>query len=169
MPKKNQWFNDVFLPSLFEYAKKTVGLCKNCKISDRQFDICCRNMEEVKCYDADYRKNYIYYRCTWNDREIIVTRYKNNYISFSLNSVETVRVKQEKEAKREAERLEKLDRIKQNPERLEKSIARKLAKLEKLKDELSEAIKDEEEDVDIINIIKDDIIKLQNDIYYLLK
>ena len=61
-----------------------------------------------------------------------------------------------REAKMEAERLEKLDHIKQNPERLEKSISRKFAKLEKLKNELSD-----EEDADIINIIEDDIIKLQ--------
>ena len=165
MPK-NQWFNDVFLPSLFEYVQKTVGLCKNCKISDKQFDICCRNMEEVKCYDADYRKNYIYYRCTWNDREIIVTRYKNNYISFSLNSVETVQVKQEKEAEREVERIAMLNRIKQSPERLEKSLAKKFAKLEKLEKELSEAF-DDEDDEDIIDMIKNDISKLQEDIDFL--
>ena len=167
MPK-NQWFNDVFLSSLFEYAQKTVGLCKNCKISDKQFNICRQNMEEVKCCDADYRRNYIYYRCTWNDRDVIVTRYKNNYISFSLNSVETAQAKQEEEAEREVERIAILNHIKQSPERLDKSLAKKFAKLEKLEKELSEAIDDEdEEDGYIIDMLKNDISKLQEDIDFL--
>ena len=163
---KSQWFNDVFLPSLFEYAQKAVGLCESCKISDKQFNICRQNMEEVKCYDADYHKNYIYYRYTWNDRNIIVIRHKNNYISFSLNSPETVQAKQEEEAKKEIERIAMLNRIKRNPERLEKSLAKKFAKLEKLEKELSEAIDDEEEG-DIIDMIKNDISKLQEDIDFL--
>ena len=169
MPKKNKWFDEVFLPSLFEYAKKSIGLCKNCKISPKQYGICMDNMEAVKGYNSDYRIQYTYYAYVWDDRQVTVIRHNDAYINFSMSTAEAEKMRTEEEAKREAERLEKLDRIKQNPERLEKSIARKLAKLEKLKDELSEAIKDEEEDVDIINIIKDDIIKLQNDIYYLLK
>lgn len=167
MPKKNKWFDEIFLPSLFEYAKKTVGLCKNCKINDKQFNICRQNMEEVKCYDSDYRVNYSYYNYKWNDRNIIVTRHNNNYISFSLNSAETVQARQEEEAERQAEKMAMFNRIKQNPERLEKSLANKLVKLEKLKNELSEAIDDEEE-ADIIDSIKDDIAKLQKDINFLM-
>ena len=164
---KNKWFNEVFLPSLFEYVKKTVGLCKNCKISDKQFNICRQNMEEVKCYDSDYRKSYSYYNYMWNDRNVIVTRHNNNYISFSFNSAEAAQARQEEEAEREAEKLAMYNRIKQNPERLEKSLSNKLAKLEKLKNELSEAL-DNEEDADIISMIKDDISKLQNDIDLLM-
>ena len=166
MPK-NKWFDEVFLQSLFEYAQKSVGLCKNCKISDKQFNICRQNMEEVKCYNSDYRVNYSYYSYMWNDRQVIVTRHNNNYISFSFNSAETAQAKQEEEAEREAERIAMFNRIKQNPERLEKSLANKLAKLEKLQNELSEALDDEEDD-DIIECIKDDISKLQNDIDFLV-
>lgn len=166
MPK-NKWFDEVFLPSLFEYAQKIVGLCKNCKISDKQFNICRQNMEEVKCYDSDYRVNYSYYSYMWNDRQIIVTHHNNNYISFSFNSAEVAQARQEEEQARETEKLAMLERIKQNPERLEKSLAKKLAKLEKLKNELSEALDDEEE-ADIIDSIKDDISKLQEDIDYLM-
>ena len=166
MPK-NKWFNDVFLPSLFEYVQKNIRLCKNCKISDKQFNICRQNMEEVKCYDADFRKNYIYYRCTWNDRNIIVTRHKNNYVSFSFNSAETAQARQEEEAEREAARIAMFNRIKQNPERLKKSLAKKFAKLEKLENELSEAL-DDEEDGDIIDMIKNDISKLQKEIDFLM-
>ena len=165
MPK-NKWFNDVFLPSLFEYAQKTVGLCKNCKISDKQFDICLRNMEEVKCCDVNYRKNYTYYRCTWNDRDVIVTHYKNNYISFSLDSVEIAQAKQQAKQEEVEREIARLNHIKQNPERLAKSLAKKFAKLEKLKKELSEAF-DDEEDEDIIDMIKNDISKLQEDIDFL--
>ena len=164
---KNQWFDEVFMPSLFEYTQKTVGLCKNCKISDKQFNICRQNMEEIKCYDSDYRVNYSYYNYMWNDRNIIVTRHNNNYISFSYNSAETAQARQEEEAEREAEKLVMFNRIKQNPERLEKSLANKLAKLEKLQNELSEVL-DGEEDDDIIDMIKDDISKLQNDIDFLM-
>ena len=166
MPK-NQWFDEVFLPSLFEYAQKSVGMCKNCKISDKQFNICRQNMEEVKCYESDYRINYSYYSYKWNDRQVIVTRHNNNYISFSFNSAEAAQARQEEEAERQAEKMAMLKRIKQNPERLEKSLANKLAKLEKLQNELSEALDDDEDD-DIIDMIKDDISKLQEDIDFLM-
>ena len=165
MPK-NKWFDEVFLPSIFEYAQKTVGLCKNCKISDKQFNICRQNMEEVKCYDSDYRKSYSYYNYMWNDRNVIVTRHNDNYISFSLNSAESEQARQEEEKAREAEKLKRLEHIKQNPERLKKSISKKLEKLEKLQKELQEALDDEEDD--IIECIKNDISKLQEDIDYLM-
>ena len=164
---KNKWFDEAFLPSLFEYALKTVGLCKNCKISDKQFNICRQNMDEVNCFDSDYRVNYSYYSYKWNDRNVIVTRHNNNYISFSFNSAETVQARQEEEQTRKAEKLAILEHIKQNPERLEKSLANKFSKLEKLKKELSEAL-DHEEDDDIISMIKDDISKLQKDIDFLM-
>ena len=167
MPKKNKWFNEVFMPSLFEYALKTVGLCNNCKISDKQFNICRQNMEEVKCYDSDYRKSYSYYNYMWNDRNVIVTRHNNNYISFSFNSAEAAQARQEEEQAREAERIAMLERIKQNPKRLEKSLANKLVKLEKLQNELLEAL-DDDEDANIIDSIKDDISKLQKDIDFLM-
>ena len=165
---KNKWFNDVFLPSLFEYAQKTVGLCKNCKISDKQFNICRQNMEEHSSYDVSYGTPHIYYSYMWNDRNVIVTRHNNNYISFSCNSAEAAQSKQEEEAEKQAEKIAMLNRIKQNPERLKKSLANKLAKLEKLKKELSEAL-DDEEDADIIDMIKYDISKLQEDIDYLMR
>lgn len=163
----SKWFDEVFLPSLFEYTQKSVGLCKNCKISDKQFNICRQNMEEIKCYDSEYRVNYSYFNYNWNDRNVIVTHHKNNYISFSLNSAEAAQARQEEEQTREAEKFAMFERIKQNPERLEKSLARKFEKLEKLQNELSEAIDDEEED-NIIDMIKNDISKLQNDIDFLM-
>lgn len=163
----SKWFDEVFLLSLFEYAQKSVGLCKNCKISDKQFNICRQNMEEIKCYDADYRSNYSCFNYNWNGRIVIVTRHNYNYISFSLNSAEAAQAKQEEEQIKEAERLVMFERIKQNPERLEKSLAKKMIKLEKLQNELSEAIDEEEED-DIINMIKNDMSKLQNDIDFLM-
>ena len=166
MPK-NKWFDEVFLPSLFEYAQKTVGLCKNCKISNKQFYVCCQNMEEHNSYDVSYGTPFTYYDYVWNDRNVIVTRHNNNYISFSANSAEAAQARQEEEAEREAEKLAMLERIKQNPERLEKSLVKKLAKLEKLKNELSEALEDDEED--IINMIKDDISKLQKEIDFLIR
>ena len=166
MPK-NKWFNEVFLPSLFEYAQKTVGLGKNCKISNKQFNICRQNMEEVKCYDSDYRANYSYYSYMWNDRQVTVSRHNDAYINFSLSTTEAAQARQEEEAERQAEKIAMFNRIKQNPERLEKSLANKFFKLEKLKKELSEAIDDEEDD-DIIDMIKDDISKLQEDIDFLM-
>lgn len=166
MPK-NKWFDNVFLPSIFDYVQKSVGLCKNCKISDKQFNICRQNMEEHNCYDTSYHTNYIYYSYVWNNRQVIVTRHTNSYISFSLNSTESEQARQEEEKAREAEKLERLERIKQNPERLKKSLSKKLEKLQKLQNELQEAI-DDEEDIDIIDYIKDDISKLQNDIDFLM-
>lgn len=166
MPK-NKWFDEVFLPSLFEYAEKTVGLHKNCKISDKQFYVCCQNMEEHNSYDVSYGTPHTYYSYVWNDRNVIVTRHNNNYISFSANSAETAQARQEEEAEKQAEKIAMYNRIKQNPERLEKSLAKKFAKLEKLQNELSEAI-DDEEDADIIDSIKDDISKLQKDIDFLM-
>ena len=167
MPK-NKWFDEVFLTSLFEYAQKTVGLCKNCKISDKQFNICRQNMEEYNSYDVSYGTPHTYYSYVWNGRNVIVTRHNNNYISFSLNSAEAAQARQEEEAEKQAEKIAMFNRIKQNPERLKKSLAKKFAKLEKLKNELSEAI-DEEEESYIIDSIKNDISKLQNDINFLMR
>ena len=166
MPK-NKWFDEVFLPSIFEYAQKTVGLCKNCKISDKQFYVCCQNMEEHNSYDVSYGTPHTYYDYVWNDRNVIVIRHNNNYISFSANSAEAAQARQEEETEREAEKLAMFNRIKQNPERLEKSLANKFSELEKLKKELSEAL-DDDEDADIIDMIKDDISKLQEDIDFLM-
>lgn len=167
MPVKNKWFDDVFLPSVFEYVQKSVGLGENCKISDKQFNICRQNMEEHNCCDASYHTNYSYYSYVWEGRKVIVTRHTNSYISFSLNSTESEQARQEEEKAREAEKLERLERVKQNPERLQKSLSKKLEKLERLQNELQEAIDDEEE-ADIIDCIKDDISKLQNDIDFLM-
>ena len=166
MPK-NKWFNEVFLPSLFEYTQKTVGLGKNCKISDKQFYVCCQNMEEHNSYDVSYGTPHTYYSYVWNDRNVIVTRHNNNYILFSSNSAEVAQARQEEETEKQAEKIVMYNRIKQNPERLEKSLAKKFAKLEKLQNELSEALEDEEDD-DIIDMIKDDISKLQEDIDFLM-
>ena len=164
---KNKWFNEVFLPSVFNYAQKSIGLCKNCKITDKQFNICRQNMEEVKCYDTNYRTNYIYYRYFWNGRDIIVFRDKNAFINFSLSDSENEEQRKEEEVQQETEKLERLERIKQNPERLKKSLSKKLEKLERLQNDLQEAIDDKEE-IDIIDSIEDDISKLQNDIDFLM-
>ena len=125
------------------------------------------NMEAVKGYNSDYRISYTYYIYVWNDRQVTVNRHNDAYINFSMSTAEAEKMRTEAEAKREVERLEKLDRIKQNPERLEKSIARKITKLEKLQNELSEAIGDEEDD-DIIDMIENDISKLQKEIDFLM-
>ena len=86
MPK-NKWFDDVFLPSLFEYAQKNVGMCKNCKISDKQFNICRQNMEEVKCYDSDYCVNYSYYNYFIYILQIYISfLYQINHITNYLNN-----------------------------------------------------------------------------------
>ena len=166
MPK-NKWFDEVFLPSLFEYAQKTVGLCKNCKISPKQYSICIDNMEAVKGYDSNYRISYTYYNYMWNDRQVTVCRHNDAYINFSLSTAEDAQARQEEETERQAEKLERLERVKQNPERLQKSLSKKLEKLERLQNELQEAIDDEEEE-DIISMIKDDISKLQKDIDFLM-
>lgn len=166
MPKKNKWFDEVFLPSLFEYAQKTVGLCKNCKISPKQYAICMDNMEAVNCCN-DYSMSYTYYRYTWNDRQVTVIRHKSAYINFSLSTAEAEKMWTEEEQAREAERLAMFNRIKQNPERLEKSIKRKLNNLEELKNKLSEAIDDGESDI-VIDTLKNDISKIQEDIDYLM-
>ena len=165
MPK-NKWFDEVFLPSLFEYAQKTVGLCKNCKISPKQYAICIDNMDAVNCYN-DYRASYTYYRCAWNDRKVTVIRHKSAYINFSLSTAEAAQARQEEEQARQAEKMAMLERIKRNPERLEKSLARKRANLDELKAKLSEALDDEESDI-VIDTLKNDISKIQEDIDYLM-
>ena len=164
---KNKWFDKVFLPSLFEYAQKTVGMCKNCKISNKQFDICRRNMVEHNSYDASYDTSHTYYNYMWNNRQITVFRHNNAYINFSLSTTETAQIRQEEETENQARKMAMLENIKQSPERLEKSLAKKLAKLKKLQKELSEAL-DDNEDADIIDSIKDDISKLQENIDFLM-
>ena len=124
-------------------------------------------MEEHNSYDVSYGTPFTYYSYVWNDRNVIVTRHNNNYISFSCNSAEATQARQEEETEKQAEKMAMLEHIKQNPERLEKSLTKKFVKLEKLQNELSEAIYDEKDD-DIIDMIKDDISKLKNDINFLM-
>ena len=51
---KNNWFEDVFIPSQIERAKKNPVKYQDCVIlSDKQYDVCLRNMTVKHCY-GDY-------------------------------------------------------------------------------------------------------------------
>lgn len=51
---KSKWFEEVFLPSQIERAKRNPAKYHDCVIlSDKQYDICIRNMNVKHCH-GDY-------------------------------------------------------------------------------------------------------------------
>lgn len=65
----NKWFEETFLPSLFERA----GTCKPMWLSQKQTAVCTRNMEVHTC-DVQYSPVDYYrhddYHCTWRGRQV---------------------------------------------------------------------------------------------------
>lgn len=119
----NNWFNNVFLPSLFERA----GANNPIWLSQKQTAICCQNMEQHCSSMSDgeflYKKLWCSYR--WQERDIILTYSKKNRcstIEFSFNSEEREFHKKEHELEKQRIEKERVERIKRKPERLKKVL-----------------------------------------------
>lgn len=123
-----KWFNDVFMPSIFERC----GTGKNLWLSQKQTSICVENMEkETVCFsDGVYTYKHNNYKFFWNGREVFLSYSKKNScgsICFGLTKEE--QEKQKENAKKERERIEieTAERTKRHPNHL-KIVLDKLEK-----------------------------------------
>lgn len=147
---KNKWFNEVFLPSLFERYGTNNGRW----LTAKQTAICVDNFDDVKesryiSKNGDSYKSLIYLH-KWNDREVILNYSKLNgcaIISFG-NTPEEMEENRKSAEKRERERrIESLKRIRdkrnkdeKRKELYDKTIYKLKNDLEYYNDELQEAI-----------------------------
>lgn len=122
----NKWFEQVFLPSIFE---KT-GVNKPFWLSVKQTEICAENMTvHSTVYDGTgygIMYNHNYYTCDWNGRKVTLEYSKKNgcgCIKFSMNSEELENHRIEVEAEKIRIKMETVERTKRNPERLAWKIA----------------------------------------------
>lgn len=117
------WFNDVFLPSLFERA----GIGKTLWLSRKQTAVCTDHMEKKTFSFSDgfgtYRHDNYFY--SWNGRQVILSYSKLNgcgSISFGMSKEEQEQAAKEREAERRQLELDSVKRLKRHPERLENRI-----------------------------------------------
>ena len=79
----SKWFDEIFLPSLVEKAKKNPAKYQNRVIlSDKQFEICLKNMTEKQCH-GDYGdfSILVYETCTYKVQADQSGKYNFMYIT----------------------------------------------------------------------------------------
>lgn len=162
------WFYDTFLPSLFDRAgHKSMWLTK------KQTGVCVQYMEKHTVTVNDYQGfsgKHLYYTCKWNGRSVSLQYSKLNgcgTITFSYNAEESAEAERERAEERERIRIDRIARIKKNPERLEKEINRLMNELARWEEEYKYDIEDGEEeyakmDLSKIADIKEQLLELRN-------
>lgn len=139
------WFYDTFLPSLLERAGTNHAMW----LTRKQTEICTRYMEKHTVRLAEFQGDYTshdYYTVKWGERDVHLSYSKLNgcgTISFSFNKAELEAHQKEVEAEKERIEAERLERIKRNPERLQKAINKARAAYEDAVRYLEENIEDE--------------------------
>lgn len=174
----NKWFNDVFMPSLFERAKNNAMW-----LSAKQTQICIENFDSCKTvrveaeYGGYYRRKV--YEHTWQNRTVSLYYSKLNgcgqiLFGFTPEEVECNRIKREKAYK--AKRFERLERLKKGAlidkrkmaiEYYDKRIEQLRKELQYWETELQLDIEDGDT-VEIIEIDKKKIAEIKEDLAILL-
>ena len=121
----SEWFDSVFLPSIFERCEPGKGKW----LSQKQTLICTENMvrKQVR-YDADgYGTMHTHdnYTCEWEGRVVHLSYSKKNgcgCIEFGFNAEEIASMNAEHEAEQKLIQAERVERIKRRPDRLAKKI-----------------------------------------------
>lgn len=145
----NKWFYNIFLPGIFERCEPGKGKW----LSQKQTMICTENMvlKQVR-YDADgYGTMHTHdnYTCEWEGRNVHLSYSKKNgcgCIEFGFDSKEIAAMNADREAEQMRIKAERIERIKRNPERLEKKIADLNKKIQGWKQEYELDIADADED-----------------------
>lgn len=84
---KNTWFEETFLPS-FDSKMNNPKYPDQCILSEKQAEICWKNMEHHDGYDSDYRKSFVYltysiggtkYMVEYRGRYTFLRRWKEAY------------------------------------------------------------------------------------------
>ena len=134
----SKWFNETFLPSIFE----KIGAGKHKWLTARQTMICTDNMQKTTVrYDSDgygTMCSHYNYSCKWNGRDVNLSYSKKNgcgSIEFGYTAEEIEERRIAREAEKEMDKARTIERIKSNPERLAKRISTIKTKIEYLKDD----------------------------------
>lgn len=133
----NKWFDEVFLPSLFEYA----GINHRAIISHGQYEICTRNMRKVS------NTKYDTFNYEWHGRNVHVVWFYNNSgtIEFGFTEFEQSEIARKGQNERDNRDTEHIEFCKSNHARLERHIKHCKAEIEALKEEIAYIIEDIEE------------------------
>ena len=163
----NKWFNETFLPSIFE----KVGAGNQKWLTARQTMICTDNMQKATVrYDSDgygTMCNHDNYSCKWNGRDVNLSYSKKNAcgcIEFGYNAEEIEAMRIANDAEKEKEKLHRVERIKANPERLAKRISTIKTKIEILKDNWQAAKDANDCDAEDDAWYASEIAKLENEL-----
>lgn len=173
----NKWFNDIFMPSLFERAKNNAMW-----LSAKQTQICVENFDSYKTVRVEAECGYYYrkiYEYTWQNRTVSLYYSKLNgcgqiLFGFTPEEAEQNRIEGEKANKiKHIERLEHLkkraliDKSEIAIENFNKRIEQLQEALQDWETELQEDIKNGET-VEIIEIDKKKIAEIKEDLDILL-
>ena len=162
-----KWFNETFLPSIFE----RVGAGKQKWLTARQTMVCTDNMQKSTVrYDADgygTMRNHDNYSCKWNGRDVRLYYSKQNgrgCIEFGYNAEEVEAMRIANDAERARIKADRIERTKKKPERLAKRISALETQIEILKDNWQAAKDDDDCDADDDAWYASEIEKLENEL-----
>lgn len=173
----NKWFNDVFMPSLFERAKNNIMW-----LSVKQTQICVENFDSCETVRVEAEYGYYrrkIYRHTWQNRAVSLYYSKLNgcgqiLFGFTPEEIKQNRIENEKVSKiNHIERLEHLkkraliDKSEIAIEHYNKRIERLRKDLQSWEIELQEDIEDGET-VENIEFDKNKIAEIKEDLAILL-
>jgi hypothetical protein len=150
------WFNDVFLPSLFERAEPL----KSIYLTQKQTAVCIRNME-YHC-TKDCNGSHEWYTCTWRGRSVELSYSKKNQcgsIRFGRDAEEQEaadkKAMEEQKAQKEELFQIKLEAIRSGNQRTIDAVLRRYQILKERKADMMQDIADgfytEQEDVYVKN------------------
>lgn len=154
---KNNWFNEVFMPSIFERA----GAGNKKWLTVKQTAICTEYMERKSVtYDSDgYGTMYTHYNyvCTWDGRNVALWYSKKNKcgcIEFGYNEEELAVLKEKAEEERKRIKAEKVARIKSKPERLARKISKLTEEIKRWEEQYKWDVKDNEKEYIEYDLLK---------------
>lgn len=167
----NKWFDDTFLPSVFQW----VGVGKDKYLTAKQTQVCIKNMNAIVfSYSPNGIDKYraVRYEYEWRGRTVHLRYSKLNgcgHIYFTATEDEARRNQEEYEKECRERKIERLTR--KSPERLKEMISKKQAKLKEFETELTELNSEdlEEDDLEEIDWVLEDIDKIKGEISQLVE
>lgn len=125
-----RWFDEVFLPSIFESMACVPGSCR--WLTVKQTKVCTDNMaQKVQPYDPDGYGDrscaHLVYHYNWRGREVVLQYSKKSHtgsITFGPNQQEVEKAKAERKKREEQKREENITRIRNNPRMLARHVDR---------------------------------------------
>jgi hypothetical protein len=136
-----KWFEEAFLPSLFQRTGINSGLW----LTQRQTAICAENMI---CHSVRDRDTFgdmcsrLYYDCRWNGREVMMQYSKLNgcgMISFGMDAAETQEQERKNQQERDSNEIKHLKRrFERHPEKFFEDMQAVIEEIAETECELNE-------------------------------